>query len=584
MSTKDDGGKGAAIQAAGYNIEQARKALEEVGIPPMEAQKIALERPELVGQLTAEGLGPSAMGEIGVDPRLKSAQMESLAGIKELSMQGLGPEDMAQFRTLGRTGAREEQARQSSILQDMAQRGRLDSGAQLAAQLASSQGAAERRAQEGERVAAEAAGARRAALQATGEMGSQIRGQEFAEASQKAQAADIINKFNVANRQQVAAQNLAERQRIGEAQAQTSNIQQQYNKELMAKQFQQEMQKQGAIAGAYSGAAQQQMQAAQLAKPKKSPLGTLIGAAAGAGAGSFAGPGGAQAGGQMGMQIGSMFENGGIADKNANLKDMYAKYQKVKSYANGGVIEPLNDFNRDIEGMMGDYAPYRTEAPLAPTRADIPLPAVEPEIPLVPLQTRAAGEPNARQPLTLKERVKQNVDDNANKDKRIAALKGLSQTFSDLNREEEEAPVSLGNLEIDPYKLGYLKPNLADGGIPEEELSRILDSGNNMYVGDKIPANVNDREIAVDIDGQQNLLDKLKGKRADEAINEGSAVLNTGAQEQLMALIQGETDELPEGDIVREATEEETNLHKKNEELERRLSALENMASMIDKV
>jgi hypothetical protein len=571
MGKKDDGGKGAAIQAAGYNMEQAKLALEKVGIPPMEAQKIVLERPELVGRLIAEELGPSAMEDIGVDPRLKGAQMDVLAGFQELTETGLAPEDMAAYRQLGRTGAREEQARQRAILQGMQQRGTLDSGAQLAAQLASSQGAAERRQQEGERIAAEAAAARRSALAQTGQLGSQIRGQQFSEAAQKAQASDIINKFNVANRQQVAGQNLAERQRIAEAQAASRNQQQLYNKQLIQQQFQNEMAKQGGIAGAYSGTAQQQMQAAQLAKPKKSPWGTVIGGAVGATAGGLAGgPMGAGAGGQMGMQVGSMFKDGGVVDKNANLKEMYAKLKDLKEYrqkyANGDIVDAYQD---DLRGMMGDYAPYQATPPLAPLAND-----------------RGIGDPNLRQPMvptapTLQESIaaktatgqdftdreweaynemqglgpdadkaidSPNKSSNAGK---LAALKGLASGLKQSLKEEEQTPVDLGNIEIDPYKLGLAK-RMANGGVASLDPSRIMDSGQESYVGDKVPAELNDREIVVNLDGQQRLLDALKGKRADEAVADGDANLNEDAQEQLMDYIQGNTGELPSDDIIEE--------------------------------
>ena len=47
--------------------------LEAIGIPTIEAQKIALETPELVDLLEAEQLGPSAQESVQFDPRLRGA-------------------------------------------------------------------------------------------------------------------------------------------------------------------------------------------------------------------------------------------------------------------------------------------------------------------------------------------------------------------------------------------------------------------------------------------------------------------------------------------------------------------------------
>ena len=62
--------------------------LEAIGIPTVEAQRIALEAPELVGQLEAEALGPSRFEEISMDPRLQAAQMAALEGITGFTEAG----------------------------------------------------------------------------------------------------------------------------------------------------------------------------------------------------------------------------------------------------------------------------------------------------------------------------------------------------------------------------------------------------------------------------------------------------------------------------------------------------------------
>jgi len=67
--------------------------LEAIGIPTIEAQRIALEAPELVGVLEAEQLAPSRFEEIQMDPRLQAAQMAALEDVSGIAKTGLGAED-----------------------------------------------------------------------------------------------------------------------------------------------------------------------------------------------------------------------------------------------------------------------------------------------------------------------------------------------------------------------------------------------------------------------------------------------------------------------------------------------------------
>jgi hypothetical protein len=62
--------------------------LEALGVPTIEAQKIALQSPELVGLLEAEALGPSRFEEVSMDPRLQAAQMAALEGITGVTEAG----------------------------------------------------------------------------------------------------------------------------------------------------------------------------------------------------------------------------------------------------------------------------------------------------------------------------------------------------------------------------------------------------------------------------------------------------------------------------------------------------------------
>jgi hypothetical protein len=243
--------------------------LEAIGVPTIEAQKIALETPELVGPLIAEQMGPSAMEEVSMDPRLQAAQRAALDEITGLGQTGLGAEDRAAFNQLRRSAAAQAEAQQASTMREMASRGMLDSGAQLAAQLQAGQSSADRMSQEGDRLAASAAEARRAALGQQANMASQMSAQDLGLKGQKASAADVINQFNTQNRQRVGESNIGYQRGRASDVANIANQQEMHNKGLQQQQFQNQMAKTGAVTGAQSNLAnnyQSQAAAAQQAQ------------------------------------------------------------------------------------------------------------------------------------------------------------------------------------------------------------------------------------------------------------------------------------------------------------------------------
>jgi len=251
-SSKERAAASAANAAATAEIQKAVAELEKIGVPSAEAQRIAISKysPDVVGQLEAEELGPSAMDDI--DPRLKGAQMSALTELQERGEVGLTTEDKARFSDLQREIEGSEQARQKGILQSMASRGAGGSGSELAMRLASSQGSADRASRAGTQMGAEAAAGRRQALSQASQVAGQMHGQE----SKAAQAKDIIAQFNVSNRQSIAQRNLMEQQRIADQRQAIQRQQEQYNKEVIGKQYGQQMEKAGAISQARTGVAQ----------------------------------------------------------------------------------------------------------------------------------------------------------------------------------------------------------------------------------------------------------------------------------------------------------------------------------------
>lgn len=223
-------------------------AINSLQIPDIEKQKLLLEVPQLMGQYFPEEevtrvLQESNMGGVSTDPRLAEAQMKALQSLSDIGKTGLTAEDKMNLNALRRDSGAQEQSRQAGILQNMAQRGISGSGIELASRLSSSQAAAQRQSEESDRLAAMAQNRSLQAIASAGQLGGQIRSQEFGEKSDIAKAQDVVNAFNTQNSQQVQARNiaarnqaqqnnLAEKQRIADSTVNLHNAQQAHNKQL----------------------------------------------------------------------------------------------------------------------------------------------------------------------------------------------------------------------------------------------------------------------------------------------------------------------------------------------------------------
>lgn len=259
---RSSGDRAAAMGAQ----RDALSALQNVQLPDIEQQKLLLQKYALQGTLSPEemqtlSLGPSAMESINLPPELKADQMAGLQALKQqVDAGGLTPEQQAQYAKLQRGVAAQQQAEQAGILQQLAARGVAGSGQELAARLAASQAAANREQEQAQDLAAQAFNQKQAALQNMANLAGNISNQQFGQQSSIASAKDLINKFNTTNAQNVLATNVQNRnqaqaanlnaaQNISNANVDTANRQQQYNKGLLQQQFDNSMRRAGAVAG-----------------------------------------------------------------------------------------------------------------------------------------------------------------------------------------------------------------------------------------------------------------------------------------------------------------------------------------------
>ncbi len=148
-------------------------------------------------KVIAEQEGPSAMEGISTDPESVAAQHAALDALKNVSDSGgLTLTDHANLNRIRNNSAAAASSGRQRIAEDMASRGSLDSGVTLAMQLAGNEGSANRQSQQDMDIAGEAQKRALDAIMQRGTLAGQVRGQDFSEKSRKAEAADLIARYN----------------------------------------------------------------------------------------------------------------------------------------------------------------------------------------------------------------------------------------------------------------------------------------------------------------------------------------------------------------------------------------------------
>jgi hypothetical protein len=280
-------------RAAAEARARALAELTGLKLPTISEQQITAEMLQQQGEINplleqAISGGPSALEQISVDPRLAQAQMSALQSLQQMGEQGLTDSDRAMLNQITRQASKQNQARQGQILQEMQTRGVGGSGVELAARLRAAQEATERASQQGDELASMALQRKLSALSQAGNLGGNIRQQEFGEQEAIKRAIDAQNQFNIQNQRSVqssniAAQNaamaanLAERQRIADTNVGSRNKQQQYNKELLQQDYLNRFNLAQARANALTGQAGQLAQQAQGTRDMWGNIGSTVG-------------------------------------------------------------------------------------------------------------------------------------------------------------------------------------------------------------------------------------------------------------------------------------------------------------------
>lgn len=160
----------------------------------------------------AQEVGFSEMSGVNASPILKDAQMKALASFEDIQESGgLTLQDRAAQNQALNQSARQEAAGRAAIENNMAARGTLGSGAELAMSLSNQQASADRGARLAENTAASAQARYFDSILAQGNMAGQMRDQDVGEQTQKAKAADMIAQYNAAARERALNQRNANR-------------------------------------------------------------------------------------------------------------------------------------------------------------------------------------------------------------------------------------------------------------------------------------------------------------------------------------------------------------------------------------
>lgn len=196
---------GAIIAQVGEG--QARAIIEKARL------KYGELNPETIEAMAAETLGPSAMGQVKADQRLKDAQYSALEKMKGIEDGGgFDASDRANLNRVNNDAARADQANRGSIVEGMSARGMGGSGAELAMQMGSAQQSADRQHQGGLDAAGQARQRYFQSIMARGQLAGNMRDQGFREDSQAAKAKDEVARLNWGRRFAVQDRNNDARQ------------------------------------------------------------------------------------------------------------------------------------------------------------------------------------------------------------------------------------------------------------------------------------------------------------------------------------------------------------------------------------
>lgn len=193
--------KSAADRADAMNNETFQR-LARLSVPNPEDLKLVLEKFVSQGTLDprleqAFEQHPSELKNITTDMSHKQAQNRALSELEKIGNEGgLRAEERLALEEAQQGARSSEKSSRDSILAEMARRGTVGSGQELAAKLVGQQGSADREHRAALETQAMAQNRALRAIEGAGSLAGKYRGQEFGEKARIADSENVINEFN----------------------------------------------------------------------------------------------------------------------------------------------------------------------------------------------------------------------------------------------------------------------------------------------------------------------------------------------------------------------------------------------------
>ena len=165
--------------------------------------------PEAYGIIERELGGPSALEGLNAEtiaPEAAAAQRNALRQLQQVSEKGYTPEEEAAIRQIQSETAATAASQRAATQEAFARRGISGGGAERVAAFQAASQAANRAGQQGLDVAADAQRRAFQAMQAQGNLGTNVRQQAYGEAERRAQAADEARRIRGQAQLNVASQ------------------------------------------------------------------------------------------------------------------------------------------------------------------------------------------------------------------------------------------------------------------------------------------------------------------------------------------------------------------------------------------
>lgn len=186
-----------SILAQGMNDADTARALRAAA---------AKYKPEALEQVDEYLKQPMAIASVRAEaeaPEAVAAQRNALRQLQQVAETGYTPEEEAALRRIQAETAATAASQRAATQEAFARRGISGGGAERVAAFQGAQAAANRAAQQGLDVAAEARRRALQAMQAQGQLGTSVRGQAYGEAERRAQAEDERRRIGAQRKGQI---------------------------------------------------------------------------------------------------------------------------------------------------------------------------------------------------------------------------------------------------------------------------------------------------------------------------------------------------------------------------------------------